>query len=94
MKRAIIYMLVFSILYSGLAWSAGIHNEEVSCHAGEMSLSPDLDTQSDNNCCSSITVLSNISADVAYSSSSFNTIHSLKRFYSLIVTPPTPPPTS
>jgi len=110
MKYIFIQLLILSILYSGVVLSAGNHeafnclsNETVATldegtHEGTHSQhGTQHDTQHSNSvdhCCSNVTCFFNLSTDVPSLSRSTSTQHDLNRFYSFIVTPPTPPPTT
>jgi len=109
MKCIFIQLLILSILYSGVVLSAGSHDDVFNCLSNEAVTTLDghedthsqHDTKHDSqysnsfdNCCSNVTCFFNISTDVLSFARSTSTQHDLNRFYSFIVTPPTPPPTA
>ncbi len=101
MKHATIQFLIFAILSSGLAWSSDSHSEAFFGHTSEVFLDIDSLDQSDDilddHCCHAtahMTGLFSLSKEVFYIPRHSASSYSVNRFYSLIITPPTPPPTS
>ena len=105
MKHATIQFLIFAILSSGLAWSSNSHSEAFLGHTSEALFLNVVDVDSldqsddilDDHCCHAtahMAGLFSLSKEVFYIPRHSVSSYSVNRFYSLIITPPTPPPTS
>jgi len=101
MKRLLITLLISTIFFSGIAWSSDSHEEALYGHASEslMDINPhhNQSGNADDHCCHAAAHMLgvfSISSSVIYLARITNTLPSSIGFHSLVVTPPTPPPTS